>query len=412
MSDHRWWPAILAGAVVAHPALAGPLTYEQALAKAEATAPAIAAADLTTEAARRAVPAAGRSPDPQLRLGFENYPISGPMAGRVGADQMTMATVGVMQEVPNGARRRAEAAGARAEVVSAQAQRGVAQREVRTNAALAWIDLYYAAQRLEALEGVLKELEPLWEVAPSGLASGAARPASALAPIRLRAGLLDRRDELAAAARRAQAELTRWTGEPEPSASGAPAPAALAPERLRAELDRHTNLAAYEAEARKAAAAVDLARAEKRPDWAFEVGYGRRDPMFGDMISAGVSVRLPLFASARQDPLIAARRADLARVDVERELARRALRAGLESELADHVMHHEQWLRTRDVVVPAARQQADLETASYAAGRADLADVLQAFTEVSEARLTLLEREAAVARDAVRITLTYGADQP
>ncbi len=410
MSAHRWWPAVLAGAAIATPALAGPLTYDEALAKALASAPALAAADLKTEAARRSAPAAGRLPDPQLKLGVENYPVSGPMAGRFGADQMTMATVGVMQEIPNGARRRAEIAGARAEVASAQAGRRMTAREVRTDAALAWLDLYYAEARLRALDAVLTELQPLWEAAPSGVASGSSRPAAALGPVRQRAELLDQRDELAAAARRAQAELTRWTGDAAPGPSGAPPVVALDPDRLRAELDRHSALAGYAADAQKASAAVALASADKRPDWAVELGYGRRDPMFGDMVSAGLTVRVPLFPGRRQDPLIAARRADRARVDVERELAARELRSRLEAELADHVMHHDQWVRTRDVVAPAARQQADLETASYAAGRAGLTDVLQAFTELAQARLTLLEREAAVARDAVRITLTYGAD--
>ena len=412
MSAHRWWPAVLAGAAIASPALAGPLTYDQALARAGASAPALAAADLKTEAARRSLPAAGRLPDPRLKLGVENYPVSGPMAGRFGADQMTMATIGVMQEVPNGARRSAEVARARAEVAAAQAERRITARDVRSGAALAWIDLYYAEARLAALDAVLKELQPLWDAAPSGVASGATRPAAALAPVRLRADLLDQRDELAAAVRRTQAELTRWTGEAAPSASGGPPAVVVDQVRLRADLDRHSTLAAYAAEAQKATAAVDLAQAEKRPDWAFEVGYGRRDPMFGDMVSGGVTVRLPLFAGRRQDPLIAARRADRARVDAERELAVRELRARLESDLADHLMHHDQWVRTRDVVTPAARQQADLETASYAAGRAGLAEVLQAFTDLAQARLTLLEREAAVTRDAIRIILTYGADAP
>ena len=40
------------------------------------------------------------------------------------------------------------------------------------------------------------------------------------------------------------------------------------------------------------------------------------------------------------------------------------------------------------------------------------APVVVGETLLAEARLTLLEREAAVARDAVRITLTYGADAP
>ncbi|WP_374344936.1 TolC family protein [Phenylobacterium sp.] len=409
MSPRFWAPGLVLLAL-ARPALAEPLTYDQALARAATSAPTLGAADLRIQAARSATRAAGALPDPQLKLGVDNYPISGPMAGRFGADQMTMATVGVMQEFPNGAQRRAEAASARAEVGMAEAQRAMSAREVRLATALAWLDLYYAQTRLAALDAVLVEIEPLWKSSPAGVAAGAARPAMALAPIRQRAALQDQRDELAAAAGRAQAELARWTGDATPTVAGAPPTPALDPATLRAGLEAHPNLRAYASARSKAQSEVELARAAKRPDWAVEASYGRRDPMFGDMVSAGVTVRLPLFASRRQDPLIAARTADAARVDVETEVARRALRAGLEADLADHLMHHEQWMRAHDVVLPAARQQADLETASYGAGRAGLSDVLQAFTDLAEARLTTLEREAAVARDAVRITLTYGAD--
>jgi cobalt-zinc-cadmium efflux system outer membrane protein len=409
MSPLRWTPGLVA-LVLACSAKAEPLTYDQALTRAAASAPALTASDLRLQAARAAARAAGRLPDPQLKLGFENYPVSGPMAGRFGADEMTMATIGVMQEIPNGRTRQAEVAGARAEIGIAQAQAVMTARDVRLGAALAWIDLYYAEARLAALDAVLREIEPLWTAAPAGVASGADRPASALGPVRRRAALLDQRDELAAAAGRARAELARWTGDPAPTVSGAPPAPTLDSEGLRADLEQHSTLRAYDSARSKAQADIDLARAAKRPDWAVEASYGRRDPMFGDMVSAGVTVRLPLFPGRRQDPLIAARTADASRVAVEAEAARRTLRAGLDADLADHMMHHDQWVRAGDVVLPAARQQADLETASYGAGRAGLADVLQAFTDLAEARLTLLEREAAVARDAVRITLTYGAD--
>lgn len=411
MSLHRWTPGVLA-LVLACSAKAEPLTYDQALARATASAPMLGAADLRIQAARSASRAAGALPDPQVKLGVENYPISGPMAGRFGADDMTMATVGVMQEFPNGGRRRAEAAGARAEVAMAEAQRSMTAREVRLGAALAWLDLHYAEMRLSALEAILREIDPLWRSAPAGVASGADRPAMALAPIRRRAALQDLHDELAAAAGRARAELAKWTGDMSPSAAGPPPAPALDGATLRANLESHSTLRAYDSARSKAQSDIDLARADKRPDWAFEASYGRRDPMFGDMVSAGVTVRLPLFPGRRQDPIIAARRADASRVLVEAEIARRTLRAGLEADLADHLMHHEQWLRAKDVVLPAARQQADLETASYGAGRAGLADVLQAFADLAEARLTLLEREAAVARDAAKINLSYGADAP
>jgi outer membrane protein TolC len=108
---------------------------------------------------------------------------------------------------------------------------------------------------------------------------------------------------------------------------------------------------------------------------------------------------------------MAARRADAARAGLAREDARRALQARLAADLADHVMHHEQWSRTTATVVPAAQQRADLETQSYAAGTATLADVLDAMTALADAKLTALEREAMVMRDGARIVLTYGDGQ-
>ena len=94
----------------------------------------------------------------------------------------------------------------------------------------------------------------------------------------------------------------------------------------------------------------------------------------------------------------------------EREALRREIVAQLETGLADHLMRHDQWRRSVDVLVPLAKQRADLETASYGAGRAGLTDVVQAFTQLANAQLTLLDREAAVATDAARLSLLYGSD--
>ena len=180
---------------------------------------------------------------------------------------------------------------------------------------------------------------------------------------------------------------------------------------MRAALETNPTLLAYRSAASRADAEVSAAHAAERPDWGREIAYQRRDPRFGDMLSAGVTVSLPLFASSRQEPLLAARRADASRVRADREDARRGLAAQLDADLADHDMHHEQWMRTTGAVVPAATQRADLETASYAAGTADLADVLDAMTALADAKLTALEREAMVIRDGARIVLTYGRDQ-
>jgi outer membrane protein TolC len=411
MSPIRWLPPLAVAAGLAGPAQAGPLSYDQALARALASAPSLQAAGLQAQAARAAAPAAGALPDPKLNFAVEGFPVSGPHAGRPNRDDFSDVRLGVMQEVPNGARRRAAVAGARAEISQADAGRAAEMRKVKVGAALAWIDLAYAERRLAALDEVLRLLKPLWEAQPSGVAAGRLRPAQALAPVQMRASLDDKRSELAAGLSRARAELTRWTGEPAPGAVGAPPRYAIDDTALHAALEDNPAVLASRSAVQRAEAEVDAARAAKRPDWSWEVAYQRRDPMFGDMVMAGVTVSLPIFASKRQEPLIAARRAEASKAAAEREDARRMLVAQLDGDLADHLMHHEQWMRTLSAVLPAAQQRADLETQSYAAGRANLADVLDAMTALADAKLTALEREAMVMRDGARIVLTYGSDQ-
>lgn len=392
------------------PALAGPLTYDEALERAWLDAPEIRARGLAVDAVRAAAPAAGQLPDPELSVAVENFPISGPMTGSFGRDEMTMVRVGVIQAVPSAARRRAEREIAAAEVGLAEMQSQVTRREIRVAAALAWVDLYYAKRRRQALDEVLAALDPLWNAAPAAVASGQDRPAGALSPIRLKADLEDRRSALVAAEARARADLARWTGEPDPQVDGPPPEPVLEEATLRAGLEQVPVLRVWAAVADRADADTNLARAGRQPDWSFELGYGRRDPMYGDMLSIGARVSLPLFADRRQDPVIAARAADARRARVEREAAARGLRAALEADLAEHRMHHEQWLRARDVLLPAAIDRSSLETASYGAGRAGLAEVIDAFTAVADARLETLDREALVVREAVRIALTYGEE--
>lgn len=160
----------------------------------------------------------------------------------------------------------------------------------------------------------------------------------------------------------------------------------------------------------QAEADVAVARADKRPDWGFDVAYQRRADRFGDMVSAGVTVSLPLFAKHRQGPMIAANTATASAALAQQEDMRRTLLADLEAGLADHVMHHDQWMRARDTLLPLARSRADLETASYGAGRAGLLNVIEAQTMLADSELQLLDREAEVARDAVRLVLTFGGN--
>lgn len=411
MSPIRRLPTLVVAAALASPAHAGPLTFAQALDRAVTGAPGVQAATLQEQATRSAALAAGALPDPKLNFAVEGFPVSGPNAGRPNRDDFSDLRLGVIQDVPNGARRRAAVTGAHAAISQADAEREAEVRKVKVATALAWIDLAYAERRLTALDRVLASLTPLWNAQTSAVAAGRQRPGQALAPVQIRAALEDQRSQLVADIARARAELGRWTGEPAPAAMGEAPHYEIDEAALHAALDSNPALLVSRSTVQRAEAEVDAARAAKRPDWGWEVAYQRRDPRFGDMLMAGVTVSLPLFAGSRQEPLIAARKADASRAYAQREDARRALTAQLDGDLADHVMHHDQWIRTSTVVVPAAQQRADLETASYGAGTAGLADVLDAMTALVDAKLTVLEREAMVMRDGARIVLTYGSDQ-
>lgn len=408
MSPFKWAWALALSAIAAS-AQAEPMTFDQALARAGETAPSVKAAALRVDAARSASRAAGSLPDPKLALGVENLPISGLMAGRFGADEMTMASVGVMQDMPSRPARRAAVERAGAEIGLADAQTSLEARAVRLATAQAWVEFHYAQARLAALDEVEKALGPVLDTAPSAVTRGA-RPAETIDPAEWLLTIADRRSALMADAAKARAALVQWTGDPEASAVGEPPRWEVDPVILRAGLDRHPTLLAYDAGARLADADLAGARAALAPDWSWELAYQRRDPMFGDMVSARVTVSLPFRKGEWQGPAIDARSADAGRARVDREVARRRLAAELDGDLATLRMRRELWARARDSRLPLALRRADLETASYAAGTAGLPDVLAAFTALADAKLDLLDKEADALREAVRINITYGSD--
>ncbi len=404
---------ILAPLLAALPgmALADPLTFSEALSRAQAQAPSLRARALDVEARRSSATSAGQLPDPRLGVGLDNYPISGPLAFSLDRDEMTMARIGISQDVPNGAKRRARTGRAQADIGVAEADAEAEARRVRVATALAWIDLAYAERRLAAVDKALAELAQYVSSAASSVVSGSARPAQTLDIRQAVAVLEDRRSEVAAEVARARATLSRWTGDPRPEIEGPVPEFAIDPDRLRVALERHPDLAAAIARVNAAEAEVGVARAEKRPDWGFELAYQKRGSSYGDMVSLGATMSLPLFAKRRQDPRIDAAVAGEGAALAHREDLRRALAADLEAGLADHLMHHEQWMRAQDTLLPLARQRVDLETVSYSAGRATLLDLIQAQTMFADAALQTLDREATVARDAARLVLTYGGDQ-
>ena len=390
---------------------AEPLTFEAALQRAEADAPSLKGRAAGVQAAQSAAIAADRLPDPTLDIGIRDFPVTGPDAGTLNRDNFTMTTIGVSQQFVNPAKRRARVARAGAEIGIAEAGAAVEARSVRLETALAWVDVYYGERKLNQLKMLNSSLSDLQSTVSARLTSGSARPSQALEPDQLRAQIGDRRIALVAEIAKAKARLARFTGDPDPSVISAPPDLMINRGALLASVRDLPSLRALDAQTVAMDAETRLARADKTPDWKVSASYGRREPNYGDLVSVGVSIDLPLFGRKRQDPKIVARVNEAERARFERLAGEREIVAALEGDLAEHAMHHARLENARDNLVPLARRRAKLDFDSYGAGTVDLGAALLATLSVAEAEVNLLDREAEVARDALRIIITYAGEQ-
>lgn len=399
----------LAASVLALPSLAAALTLDEALQLAENNAPSLTAQDAKIQAASSAAIPAGELPDPKLLLGVQNYPIGGPDRWSIDQDFMTMRMVGVSQEMPSSAKRKARIEVADAAIERAAAERRVERLKVRQATALAWINSYSVERKDTLFQDLYKENRLLADTVRAQIAGGRAQPADAVTPKQEAAQLEEQQDDLIRQRAQARAALKRWIG---PAANDKPV-GSLPEWPVEAsdyshKLQHHPELAAFAPMTREAQAKVREAKAEKQSDWSWEVDYQNRGRQFGDMVSVQFSWDLPLFPDSRQNPKIAAKHAELNQLEAEREALSRKHTQQLEDDLADYERLNRAVRRTLDSLLPLAKEKVELSMASYRAGKGDLNSVVAARRELIEARLKQIDVEEQRALTSARLYFAYG----
>lgn len=413
-----WGPRllpVLALAVLPAWAQVPPLSLDDALALAVQDAPTLSASQARIEAADQARRTAGAWPDPRLALGVENLPVSGPERYRLTADGMTMQRIAVMQDWPNTGKREARVAAAERRVAAEQAREADERRRLRAEVAQAWIRRHTLERQLDALQALEAENQALAAWVQAQLAGGRGSALEAVMPRQEAAQLEQRRDVLRAQQAQAVAALRRWIGvaAERPLAAGGNE-ARIDARALTAAVEHHPRLQAAQAEVRLLEAERHEALAGKRPDWGLELAYQRRGRAFGDMVSVQVTIDLPVFPGARQDPQIAARAAAQRAAQAELEVARRELAQALEADLAEGQRLDRTLVRYETQWLPLADDKVALALAAYRAGTGSLAELLAARRERIETRLEHLavqgERQALAAR--LHFTYLAEGDQP
>ena len=383
------------------------LGLQQAAELAVQHQPLLEGLDAQARAAREASVSAAQLPDPRLVGGVRDLPVNTDEAYSFTRDSDTQIVVGVAQEFPRAQKRRLRGELRVKEAERLDAEQRLAACVVRRDASLAWLALW-RDKVAEQISIDTRDVVQLQEQAVAIAVRGGSATQSDLVLARITVErLADAIVEREQTSDQARFALRRWIGDAanlpialaEPELPDPPTDLALI-ERLA----EHPELAVLQQRMDESRVGVDLAKANRLPDWRVEVGYGYRRE-FSDMVMLQVGMDLPLFTHNRQDRDLASASAmgDAAAAqweDGRRQLESRALQASRDLQrLTDRLAAY------NDTIVPQTTLGIDSAMDAWRSGRGTLAQVLDARRMRLDVQLTRLQLQYdAFAR---RVELNY-----
>jgi outer membrane protein TolC len=368
------------------------------------------AADASISAAREMAVAAGRLPDPVLRAGIDNVPVSGPERFNLGSDFMTMRRVGVMQELTGSDKRRLRSALYQRAADKAAAEKVVATADVERDTALAWLELYYSGAMADLVGKEVEQAELALAAVEAGYRGGRSTQAEVLAARGALALLHDRASEAVRRVGAARIMLARWIGpELEPAVSGQPdiSQVRLDPATLESTLGHHPELAVLERDEEIAKTEVRLAEANRHSDWSVEVAFQQRGQAYSNMLSVGVSLPLQWDRKNRQDRELAASLARAEQAGDERAESLRMHVAETRVMLDEWKSGRERLARYRSEILPLAASRTAATLAAYRGGKGTLPELLAARGAELDLGLQALQLEADIARLWARLNFLF-----
>ena len=380
---------------------------------AVAVNPALAAARHRVEAARARVGPAGARPDPMLLAGIENQPLGpeAPMTSASGTassgpDPMTMRVIGVSQTFPYPGKLALRTIVAQRDADAATAASDTVRLGVIRDVRIAYYELAYldASRRIvqenrAILADVIRTTEARYATG-SGTAPDVLKTRLDITQLAQQANALDedRRTQVAAL----NALLDRPSNTPVGSAAipervaraavtdsatrirfasavfGAPAADSPLPSLATlqdAAIANSTMLREHEARIAAQTARVALAEKATKPDIDVSLQYGQRSGLT-DMVSAVVSIPIPIQHRRKQDEDVAAARDELDALGAEHHAAVNELRMRVAKLYADAERSRTQLALDVKAILPQGHASLAAATARYQAGKTDLLTLL------------------------------------
>jgi len=403
------FPASPAGGQVA-------TSLDALVARADSANPSLQAArDRVTAAAARVGPAAAWA-DPMLMAGIVNLPLGSESAGIAGGqgsvapsvpgDPMTMKMIGVSQTIPYPGKLSLRRQAAEREVDAAKASLDASRLAVARDVRTSFFELAYIDRALTIIERNRSVLSDLIQVTEAHYASGTGGQQDVLKARVEAARLGESASALLEERRATSAELNATLNRDDTTSI----PTAVIPERIvqaaipsdpnrirfaaqtlgartmdspippLAELQdlairQNPTLKENDANTAAQAARVDLARKGSRPDFDLSLQYGQRNQRPA-MITALVSIPLPIHKRSRQDEELAEARAELAAMQADRRAKINSVRAQVARLVSELERGRTQLAIYAKAILPQGSAAATAALASYQSGKTDLLTVL------------------------------------
>jgi len=377
------------------------LSLESALRLAQMRSSQLLAQDSAATASREMAVSAGQLPDPTIKIGINNLPVTSSDRFSLSRDFMTMRSVGVMQEFTRGDKREARAARYEREAQVADAGRVLAVANLQRETAIAWLERHYSERMREVLGQQRDEAMLQIEAADTAYRTGKGSQADVFAA---RSAVAQIDDRIAQADRLilgASAKLARWIGEAATQPlDRLPVMDALPPNSMQLDFvaAHHPQITVLKRQEDLAQADVVIAQTNKRADWSAELMFSQRGPGFSNMISINLSVPLQWDRKNRQDRDVASKLALVDQARAQTEEMTREHAAEVRGMFIEWRNNRDRLIRHDNSLIPLASERTRAAVAAYRGGAGSLSAVLEARRGEIDARMERLRLAMDTAR--------------
>lgn len=382
---------LLALSLKADPAKAEELlTLAETIQLATQNQPLLQSLDDAAASSRQAAIAEGQLPDPKVKFGVINLPVTTSDSLRFDRDDQTMVNVGISQDMTPRKKREVASNRMRAEADQFHTEQIATARTIERDVALAWLDVFEAQRKSELYQRMIDDMTAERKVQAASVSSGGTKTSDVLRmdtqiSMTHEKRIFAQRDE-----RKARATLARWIGKAASRSISSELPVTtnnLSHDAAQAEIEKHPLLRnAYQSE-KVAQYDVDSAQANLERNWGWEVGYGKRFANRSDMLSFQVSIDLQLDRANRQDRRTAEKVVLVEKARKLTEDRRRELSSELESAMADAEAAEARENEHLTKLIPNAEAKLSIAQAAYQSGKQPLSDVWDARRDVLDIEL-------------------------